>query len=77
MQPANPVQWRVTQVIDMTGRDATGQIVKGKNVTYQIMNGPAETVFVPGDPPTADQVLDAVRARAANLNDIATLTSGT
>lgn len=74
--PAQPVQWKVTQVVDTTDRDNSGTIVRGKTITYQIAGGPSEAVFVPGNPPTMDQVAEIIRARAANLDGIANLSSG-
>lgn len=78
MQPGPA--WKVIQVQDATGPDGTGNFVKGRNVTYQLVSGGTGTVFVPGTQtgsPTPDQVRAAIAAEADNHNAILNLTSDT
>lgn len=70
-----PAKWRVIQVTDGTGPDATGRFVNGKTITYQLDSGHTGTVFVAGPNANPDLVKTAIMAEAANLEAIASLTS--
>jgi len=58
---------RVVSVVDDRGRDASGNFVVGKTVTYQLGSGQTGSVFVPGSPVSADAIRAAVTADAAEL----------
>lgn len=69
------VSWKVLQVTDGQGQDATGRFVNGKNVTYQLSAGQTGTVFVPASQFDPDTVKSMVAAAAGNLAQVANLTS--
>jgi hypothetical protein len=71
--PASPTG-RVINIADARDRDATGNFVTGKNVTYQLATGQTATVFVPGATFSEDAVRAAVTADAATLAKVANLT---
>jgi hypothetical protein len=70
------VAWRVINVADSTGQDATGRWVAGRAVTYQLQSGATGTVFVPNSLFSADSVRAAVAAEAATLDAVTKLSSG-
>lgn len=72
---ANGPGWKVIQVADGQGQDATGRFVAGKNVTYQLASGHSGTVFVPAVQFNPDTVKAAIAADAANLDAISNLSS--
>lgn len=79
IQPYNEgagVAWRVINVQDGQGQDATGRYVNGKTVTYQLASGHSGTVFVPNGQADPDTVRAMVQQEAANLAAIANLQSG-
>jgi hypothetical protein len=70
------VAWRVINVQDGQGQDATGRYVNGKTVTFQLSTGHSGTVFVPGGQSDVATVRAMVQQEAANLAAITALSSG-
>jgi hypothetical protein len=68
--------WKVTQVAATQGRDASGTVGPGWNVTYQLAGGASGQIFVPKTAADMDAVKAAVAADAATLHAISNLTSG-
>jgi hypothetical protein len=64
--PASPTG-RVVDIKPGTGRDATGNFVTGKQVTFQLATGQTGSVFVPDAIFDADSGAAAVKAAAAKL----------
>jgi hypothetical protein len=69
------IMWKVTDVSQGVGQDATGRYTKGWSVTYQISTGHTGTVFLAGDNVNPDQVRAAIDKQAAALYGVVGLAS--
>lgn len=70
-----PATWKVTLQQQATGQDATGNYVRGRNVTWQLADGTTGTVFIPKNSYTADFVKQAIVDDVAQVASIGKLTS--
>lgn len=67
--------WKIVKQPEATGQDASGNFVRGRNVTYQLADGTTGTVFIPAANLTPDFVKAAVQDDAERTAAIAKLTS--
>lgn len=67
--------WRVVTTIPTTGFDAANRAVPGRNVTYQLPNGTAGTVFIPGSVTDQSSIKAIIQEDANRAAMLSTLTS--
>ena len=68
--------WQVTGQLEQTKINAAGRVVEGVQVLFTTGTGSTGSVWIPRNLFTPDAVRAAVSAAAANVDAVATLTSG-
>ena len=68
-------QWRVVTTVPTTGFDPSGRAVPGRNVTYQLTNGTAGTVFIPGNVTDDTAIKAIIQEDADRAARLSTMTS--
>ena len=67
--------WRVVTTVPTTGFDPSGRAVPGRNVTYQLTNGTAGTVFIPGNVTDDTAIKAIIQEDADRAARLSTMTS--
>lgn len=67
--------WRVVTTVPTTGFDPSGRAVPGRNVTYQLTNGTAGTVFIPGNVTDTAAIKAIIQEDADRAARLSTMTS--
>lgn len=74
--PTMGVAFKVVDVKETTGQDATGRFVPGKQVSYQLKSGLSGTIFVPDAAFNEDAVRAAIQKAAATLQNVSMISQG-